>query len=142
MSTRISKAYRGSEHIGWKKTVGGREWFLGYGTTPTAEAKAKSLAEVLEAKWKLLKITGHTGPSQTDFDEAKEITAGRPKWSAARAEPRMPKPQVQSSAASLPRRPDDDDVRVDGGRQHTKRWLYASIDEFVSTIKKRRSRPT
>ncbi len=32
MKTHISKAYRGQEHIGWKKTIGGRESFLGYGT--------------------------------------------------------------------------------------------------------------
>ena len=29
--TRVSKAYRGGQHVGFKKTVGGREWFLVYG---------------------------------------------------------------------------------------------------------------
>ena len=53
MKTRISKAYRGSEHVGWKKTVAGREWFLGYGTSPSDEAHAIAVATALEAKWQL-----------------------------------------------------------------------------------------
>ena len=32
MKVHISRAFKGSKHIGWKKTVGGRVWFLGYGT--------------------------------------------------------------------------------------------------------------
>jgi hypothetical protein len=84
MKTRVSKAYRGKEHIGWKKTVAGREWFLGYGTSPAHEAKAIALAEVLEAKWKLAKASGRTQLTQTDFEEAKELIASRPRWSSAR----------------------------------------------------------
>jgi hypothetical protein len=56
--TRVSKAYRGGEHVGFKKTVGGREWFLVYGISPADEARAISLAEVLDAKWKLTKASG------------------------------------------------------------------------------------
>ena len=53
--TRVSKAYRGGQHVGFKKTVAGREWFLVYGISPADEARAISLAEVLDAKWKLIK---------------------------------------------------------------------------------------
>ena len=56
--TRVSKAYRGEQHVGFKKTVAHREWFLVYGITPADEAKAISLVEVLEAKWKLIKASG------------------------------------------------------------------------------------
>src|SRR4051794_39142901 len=79
MATRISKAYRGSEHIGWKKTVGGREWFLGYGIAGASEVKAIALAELLEAKWKLAKASGNAELSQTDFDDAKGLIEGRPR---------------------------------------------------------------
>jgi hypothetical protein len=78
MKTRISKAYRGKNHIGWKKTVRGRELFLGYGTRPADEARAIALAEVLDAKWKLVRASGGTELSQTDFDEAKALVTGLP----------------------------------------------------------------
>jgi hypothetical protein len=38
--TRVSKAYCGNDHIGWKKNVAGQNWFLWYDTSPANEAKA------------------------------------------------------------------------------------------------------
>ncbi len=32
MKMRVRKAFKGACHVGWKKTVGGTSWFLGYGT--------------------------------------------------------------------------------------------------------------
>jgi hypothetical protein len=78
MKTRISKAYRGKEHVGWKKTVGGREWFLWYGTSPSDETRAIAIATVLEAKWHLIQASGGSYLSDTDFEDAKAIVLKQP----------------------------------------------------------------
>jgi hypothetical protein len=100
MKTRISKAYRGKDHVGWKKTVAGREWFLGYGTDPAHEARAISLAEVLDAKWRLIRATGGAELSETDFEESKAIIAGQPRWASARRETPPPVLSVGFAPAS------------------------------------------
>jgi hypothetical protein len=55
---RISNAYRGEEHVLWKKSVAGRSWFLWYRTSPSDEANAITIATAMEAKWQLLKLSG------------------------------------------------------------------------------------
>src|SRR5438067_709224 len=77
MKARISKAYRGHKHVGWKKTVGNREWFLGSGTSPADEARAIRLAQALEARWQLAKFAGASELSETDFNEARDLVEGR-----------------------------------------------------------------
>src|SRR5688500_16926566 len=105
MKTRISKAYRGKKHIGWKKTVGGRSWFLGYGTSPADEAEAMAVATALEAKWQIIKLGGGREVGQTDFDEAKDLVENRPRWTAAQSPadllPRPPAPEAHPEAALL-----------------------------------------
>jgi integrase len=142
MKTRISKAYRRNEHVGWKKTVGGREWFLGYGTSPADEAKSIQLAEVLEATWRLAKAAGATELSQTDFEAAKSLLSIRPRRlpdsettpaiiaaiAAVGAEPTTvcpPQPALMAPPAPAP-----------VSAPNVGRWLYAAIDEFVSTTKR------
>jgi hypothetical protein len=149
MKTRVSKAYRGKQHVGWKKTVAGREWFLGYGTSPGDEAKAIALAEVLEAKWRLLKAAGVTEITQTDFEEAKELLAGRPRWSSARRshDPLVEYREASSSgAATAPSDVSPAPVAelaaavsapTPAAPEHARRWLHASIDEFVATTRKK-----
>src|SRR4051794_5285271 len=89
MKTRVSKAYRNNQHIGWRKTIGGVERFLQYGTSPADEAKAIALAEILEAKWRLAKAAGDTQLSDTDFEDAKALVAG------VRRRPASPEPADQ-----------------------------------------------
>ncbi len=50
MKTRVSKAYWKAQHVGGLETIGGVERFLQYGTSPSDEATAIALAEILEAK--------------------------------------------------------------------------------------------
>lgn len=97
--TRVSKAYRGGQHVGFKKTVAGREWFLVYGISPADEARAISLAEVLDAKWKLIKACGGVELSQTDFEDAKALIAGQPRWASAR----LPVPAMAAIAQNASR---------------------------------------
>src|SRR4051812_7150697 len=92
MKTRISKAYRGQDHIGWKKTVGGREWFLWYGTSSADEAKAIAIATALEAKWQLIKLAGATELSITDFEDAKALALGQPSRSTEPMQSTQPPP--------------------------------------------------
>lgn len=142
MKTRISKAYRGEQHIGWKKTVGGREWFLGYGTSPADEAKAIRLAEVLEAKWKLIRASGGDELSQTDFEEAKDLVAGQPRWTSARESLRLtvsapdPLPAPVRPAAAMATAEAPRSAVVVADPQSPRHWLYACIDEFVATTKR------
>src|SRR4051812_34721058 len=81
--TRVSKAYRGKDHIGWKKTVAGRSWFLCYGVSPSDEALAIRIATALEAKWQLIKLSGGTELTEADLHEAKELVSGHPLRSQA-----------------------------------------------------------
>ena len=83
MKTQISKADKGNKHVGWKKTVGGEEWFLGYGVTAGDEADAKALAIALTAKWQLLRLAGRTELTDSDFEEAKELVSPRNRSQAA-----------------------------------------------------------
>lgn len=132
MATRISKAFRGKKHVGWKKTIGGREWFLGYGITPAAESQAKELAEVLDAKWKLAKVAGRTQLSASDLDEAKALLSGQPLWASAKQDVKsLVQIADQTAAAELP-----------GSHNHAvqtttclPRWLFAAIEEFTSSIR-------
>ena len=117
MKTRISKAYRGSEHVGWKKTVAGREWFLGYGTSPSDEAHAIAVATALEAKWQLIKLSGGTRLSETDFEDAKALGSGHPSRSPQPINPAPP----ASAAGPLTGSP----VAVAPAGQVPRRWLHA-----------------
>jgi hypothetical protein len=141
IKTRVSKAYRSDKHIGFKKTVGGREWFLVYGITPADEAKAISLVEVLDAKWKLIKASGGTSLSQTDFEDAKLLIAGQPRWASARqpvsamsAAELNPAPGAASGTASSPAGFGPAPAVTVGSTG--RRWLYPAIDEFVATMKR------
>lgn len=148
MKTRISKAYRGDKHIGFKKTVGGHEWFLGYGTSPGDEAKAITLAEVLEAKWRLAKAGGQSELAVSDFEDVKALIAGQPRHEAARAsvhEMVGAGSSREHATASMPASPAHlgpvpQELNHLGSRATpapgSRRWLYASIDEFVSTTKR------
>jgi hypothetical protein len=133
MKTRISKAYRGQKHVGWKKTVGGREWYLGSGTSPSHEARAIRLAQALEARWQLAKIAGASELSETDFIEARDLVEGRqhglvislaPLSSVAVKidRPAPPSPQPATTATSQP-------ALVTNPQR---RWLLAALDEFVT----------
>jgi hypothetical protein len=132
MKTRISKAYRANQHVGWKKTVGGREWFLGYGISPSEEQKAIRLAEVLEAKWKLAKIAGATALTQNDFEEAKALLSGQPRWSIAQ-EPA--EKLAQHRPGNIPTSVAMQSVPVESPSaaesSPSRRWLHTAIDEFT-----------
>ena len=140
--TRVSKAYRGGEHVGFNKTVGGREWFLVYGIGPADEARAISVAEVLDAKWELIKGSSGAELSQTDFEDAKLLIAGQPRWASARqaAVPAMsaveltraPISQSVTASSSAGSAPAPAVASASTGRH----WLYAAIDEFVATMKR------
>src|SRR5687767_5647252 len=78
MKMHVSKAYRCDKHIGFKKTIAKRAWFLIYGTTAACEAKAIAIATACEAKWQLLKLSGRTEFTDSDFEEAKRIAMGQP----------------------------------------------------------------
>jgi hypothetical protein len=124
MKTRISKAYRGSEHVGWKKTVAGREWFLCYGTSPSDEARATAVATALQAQWQLIKLSGGTHLSETDFEDAKALALGQPSHSPQPLKFALPVP-VAEPAPVLP-------VVVAPAGHAPRRWLHASVDEFIS----------
>jgi len=130
MKTRVSKAYRGNAHIGFKKTVAGREWFLIYGTSPAREATAIAIATALEAKWKLIKLSGRSSLSDTDFNEASDLALGH----AARRDlglPELSRPEPAGAKPFSTKYADGVDAPAGFvGR----RWLHASIDEFVATI--------
>jgi hypothetical protein len=145
--TRISKAYRGSQHVGWRKTVAGRDWFLGYGTTPSDEARARAVAEVLEAKWKLGRLAGATQLSETDLEDAKDLVAGRPTRPPIRSlsERRNPTDALvpPTYAIEVPLPPTA--IAPSTGEAEPARaslpvppprWLHASIDEFVATTRR------
>jgi hypothetical protein len=134
--TRVSKAYRGSNHIGWKKTVGGRGWFLCYGTSAASEAKGIAIATALEAKWQLEKLSGATALAQSDFDDVRELVEGQPRSTAmsARVHPGQIVPQIvahiipptiaPATAAPSPVPP-----------EQPRHWLYACLDEVIATVK-------
>ena len=156
MKVRISRAFKGSKHIGWKKTVGGRVWFLGYGTSPADEAKAMALATALEAKWQILKLGGGTELTQTDFDDAKDLVACRPRWSSAQSIDDLvpvpgplatsgtlgalpappPRPQVpldRAGGTPVPEaRPDASPHRSNPQPRH---WLYEAMDEVIAHVR-------
>jgi hypothetical protein len=136
MKTRVSKAYRNSQHVGWRKTIGGVERFLQYGTSPSDEAKAIALAEILEAKWRLAKAAGESQLSETDVEDAKALVAGvrrrppnpelPPPIDPHREQPRLRAlaPVAEPAAPTLA--PANVPVR---------HWLYPSIDEFIAKIR-------
>ena len=130
MKTQISKAYRRGEHVGWKKTIGHRSWFLVYGITPAAEMKAISLAEVLEAKWRVIKAAGGTELLQTHFDEARDFVAG-PTPVLRQAAPveaavALPAPVIPPSVTS----------QMPAPAPTTGRSVYEAIDQFMGNLKR------
>jgi hypothetical protein len=137
MKTRISKAYRGQKHVGWKKTVGNREWFLRSGTSAADEAKAIRLAQALEAKWQLAKIGGAEALTETDFNEARELVEGRqfPQRSAIMAFPPS-RIDVASEAKSADTEPAVAPVQPVISVGPPRRWLHSSLDEFIGTVKR------
>ncbi len=126
MKTRVSKAYRGKEHVGWKKTVAGREWFLWYGTSPADEAKAIAIATALDAKWQLIKLAGGAELSNTDFEDAKALVLGQP-TRVPQPIHFQPPPPLAAPAPPQSSPPLGTPVR---------RWLHASLDEVISTVMK------
>jgi hypothetical protein len=156
MKVQISKAYKGTKHVGWKKTIGRRSWFLGYGTSPADEAKAVSLATALEAMWQLIKLGGGSELTQTDFDDARDLVEGRPRWSSAQSPddllPRVEAPAVRHALA-LPRQhrsalavadpsaalPPTQAIRVEARPVSAdgapRRWLYASMEAVVAHVR-------
>jgi len=131
--TRISKAYRGDQHIGWKKTVAGRERFLGYGTSPADEAKAILIASALEAKWQLIKLSGGTELGDTDFDDAKELASGRSHQHMRQTLPTTSRPVIGESIGSVAE-PTQTQMTSSSGQVGARRWLHAAIDEFVANV--------
>lgn len=135
MKARISKAYRGHKHVGWKKTVGNREWFLGSGTSPADEAKAIRLAEALEAKWQWAKIAGASELSATEFNEARDLVEGRQIAKLA-AQMRVPSTGADAEASNPPSEPAPPvtTVRLPEVLNPCRRRLFASLDEFVANF--------
>jgi hypothetical protein len=136
MKTRISNAYRANKHIGWKKTVGGHEWFLGYGTSPADEAQAIKFASLLEAKWQFVKVAGGAKLSQADFDEVKDLVRGQIRQTVIADSPLEP-PELLTQFQSPPNQPPTATAAnpISMYRPDTsRRWLYATIDEFVATL--------
>lgn len=126
MKAQISKAYRDKEHVGFKKTVAGRSWFLLYGTTAGCEAKAIAIATACEAKWQLLKLQGRTEFTRSDFEECKQIALGQSN---------MPEdvPVVPQTAAVITPAADDSHRPP---QSQSRRWLHATLDEVVSWVLK------
>lgn len=128
MKTQISKAFRGKEHVGWKKTIGGRSWFLGYGTTAADEARAVELASLLAAKLLLAQSKGQNKLTQADFDDAKAAIE-RKRAAAVRAPepPALPVARELQVATTVPI----------GSPIRSGQGLYAAIDEFVATTRRK-----
>lgn len=140
MKVRISKLYRGDKHVGFKKTVGGHEWTLCYGTSPADEAKAIRFATALDAKWQLLKIQGQSHFSRTDFEEVKALVAGAP----SRAP--LPQPLVNRSEEQLEEHATRAVAVLDAPNTQitelitsesssARRWLFEALDEVVLTVR-------
>lgn len=101
MKTHVSKHFSDGRHDGWKKTVAGREWFLGYGTSAGDEAKAMRLAAGLAAKWQLVRLCGGSELSQSDFEEVKEMVGGRAPRLPATASVTIPHDTLHSIDAAI-----------------------------------------
>lgn len=127
MKMQVSKAYKGKEHVGFKKTVAGHEWFLIWGTTAAHELVAIRIAIALEAKAQLAKLTGERTLTKADFNEAVAIAEGR-------VPPRdrcdLPAEAVVQSTvpASSPIAPAE---KGDG-------WLFEGLDQVVAWLKDER----
>jgi hypothetical protein len=138
MKTRISKHFSAGRHDGWKKTVAGREWFLGYGTSAIDEANSSKLAAGLEAKWQLVKLSGGTELSDSDYEDIKGLVLGL-------AAPAQESPHAPiTPLAALPvlvsvtnATPSPSVAVAPPGLNGPRKWLYESIDIYSGTLRRR-----
>src|SRR5262249_49791438 len=123
---------------GFKKTVGGHEWMLCYGTTPAKEAFAIRFATGLDAHWQLLKIRGQAHFTRADFEEVKAIVDSAPSripLQASKVEFVQP---VVSDAESSPASDlgPAKNLAAQTENVSSAHWMFAAIDEVVATIRK------
>ena len=81
-----------------------------------------------KAKWYLTKLSGGTHLSETDYEDAKAIALGQPIRSPQPISFPPPPPVAEPIPAPL--------MAAAPSSQPVRRWLHASIDEFISHMLK------